>query len=162
MLYIRRSESRGNVDFGWLRSRHSFSFGHYYDPKHMGFSVLRVINDDQVVAGAGFDTHGHRDMEIISYVSEGAMEHRDSEGNQYRIPAGEVQRMTAGSGITHSEYNASKTDQLKFIQIWIEPSQQGLHPDYEQAQITQAEQLTALVTPTGSGQSLRINQDASL
>ena len=94
MLYIRRSESRGNVDFGWLRSRHSFSFGHYYDPKHMGFSVLRVINDDQVVAGAGFDTHGHRDMEIISYVIEGALTHKDSQGNTFTLTAGEVQRMS--------------------------------------------------------------------
>ena len=147
MNYIRKSDSRGKVNFGWLNSKHSFSFGSYYDPQHMGWSVLRVINDDQVSAAAGFDTHGHRDMEIISYVLEGAIEHKDSMGNQFVLPAGEVQRMSAGSGITHSEYNHSKTDSLRFLQIWIQPKQLGILPSYQQAKIPQDLAMTALVTP---------------
>ncbi|WP_444920015.1 pirin family protein [Microbulbifer sp. CnH-101-G] len=162
MYYFRPSQERGQARFGWLNSKHTFSFGHYYDPKHMGFSALRVINDDTVMPGAGFDTHGHRDMEIISYILQGAIEHKDSEGNRYVVPAGEIQRMSAGTGITHSEYNYSKSDQLKFLQIWIEPNRRGVKPSYEQKSITQHGKLTALVTSDGRDNTLSIHQDASL
>ncbi|WOX07251.1 pirin family protein [Microbulbifer pacificus] len=162
MLYLRRADERGRANFGWLDSRHTFSFGHYYDPKHMGISALRVINDDTVAAGAGFGTHGHRDMEIISYVLAGAIEHKDSMGNQFVVPAGEVQRMTAGTGITHSEYNHSKTEPLKFLQIWIIPNQRNLQPGYEQKAIEQKGNLTPLVTPDGRDGSLTVHQDAGL
>ncbi len=162
MDYIRSSDSRGKVDLGWLKSNHSFSFGHYYDPEHMGVSVLRVINDDTVMPGRGFDTHGHRDMEIISYVTEGALKHKDNTGNDYLVSAGEVQRMSAGRGVMHSEFNASDTEQVKFLQIWIQPNVKGIEPSYEQKRIRQQGQLTPLVTPTGEGGTLSINQDASL
>jgi len=162
MNYLRRSEARGQANFGWLDSRHSFSFGHYYDPAHMGISVLRVINDDAVKPGMGFDTHGHKNMEIISYILEGEIAHKDSTGNDYTIPAGEVQRMSAGTGVTHSEFNASKDHTLKFLQIWIEPREQDIAPDYEQRAIAQNGQLTALVTPDGEGDSLFINQNARI
>ncbi len=162
MYYLRPAQERGHANFGWLDSKHTFSFGHYYDPKHMGFSVLRVINDDTVRAGAGFDTHGHRDMEIISYILEGAIEHRDSMGNTFVVPAGEVQHMSAGTGVTHSEYNHSKTENLKFLQIWIQPNKRGVEPSYQQKKIEQTEQLTPLVTPNGHDNSLTIQQDASL
>ena len=162
MYYLRPAQERGRANFGWLDSKHTFSFGHYYDPKHMGFSVLRVINDDTVRAGAGFDTHGHRDMEIISYILEGAIEHRDSMGNKFVVPAGEVQRMSAGTGVTHSEYNHSKTENLKFLQIWIQPNKRGVEPSYQQKKIEQTEQLTPLVTPNGHDNSLTIQQDASI
>jgi len=162
MDYIRSSDSRGKVDLGWLKSNHSFSFGHYYDPEHMGVSVLRVINDDTVMPGRGFDTHGHRDMEIISYVTEGALKHKDNTGNDYLVSAGEVQRMSAGRGVMHSEFNASDTEQVKFLQIWIQPNVTGIEPSYEQKRIRQQGQLTPLVTPTGEGGTLSINQDASL
>ncbi len=162
MIYLRRANERGKADFGWLESRHSFSFGHYYDPKHMGFSVLRVINDDWVKAGAGFDTHGHRDMEIISYVLEGAIEHKDSEGNAYVVPAGDVQRMSAGSGIRHSEFNHSMTDDLRFLQIWIIPNKQGIKPGYAQKTVEQKTALTPLVTGDGRDNSLTMQQNANL
>lgn len=162
MLYHRPSSSRGRANFGWLDSKHSFSFGHYYDREHMGFSALRVINDDQVKPGAGFDTHGHRDMEIISYILEGAIAHKDSMGNEFIVPAGEVQRMSAGTGITHSEYNHSATEPLRFLQIWIQPNQRGIAPGYEQKAIAQTHPLTPLVTPDGRGDSLRLHQDASI
>lgn len=162
MLYHRPSSSRGRASFGWLDSKHSFSFGHYYDPEHMGFSALRVINDDQVKPGAGFDTHGHRDMEIISYILEGAIAHKDSMGNAFVVPAGEVQRMSAGTGITHSEYNYSDTEPLRFLQIWIQPNQRGIAPGYEQKAIAQTAPLTPLVTPDGRGDSLTLQQDASI
>ncbi|MFT7411416.1 MAG: redox-sensitive bicupin YhaK (pirin superfamily), partial [Oleispira sp.] len=126
MFYFRAATARGNANFGWLKSLHTFSFGNYYDPDHMGISVLRVINDDIVAPGAGFDNHGHRDMEIISYILEGSIEHKDSMGNQFVVPAGDVQRMTAGTGIMHSEFNASKTEPLKFLQIWISPNLKGV------------------------------------
>ena len=122
MIELRPSNQRGKANFGWLKSQHSFSFASYYDPQHMGFSDLRVINDDFVAPGAGFDTHGHQDMEIISLVLEGAIEHKDSTGNKEVLPAGEFQLMSAGRGIMHSEYNASKTEPLKFLQIWIKPN----------------------------------------
>ncbi|RDV23928.1 pirin family protein [Alteromonas aestuariivivens] len=162
MIYIRRANERGKVNLGWLNSRHSFSFGHYYDPKHMGVSVLRVINDDVVEPGRGFDTHGHRDMEIVSYVVEGALEHKDSKGNQYVIPAGDVQRMSAGKGILHSEYNASATKPVNFMQIWITPNVTGIEPSYEQKTIEQSSALTPIVSPDGQGNSVRIHQDASI
>ncbi|WP_237067096.1 pirin family protein [Microbulbifer guangxiensis] len=162
MDYIRRADQRGRANFGWLDSRHTFSFGSYFDPRHMGFSVLRVINDDRVRGGAGFPAHGHRDMEIISYILEGAIEHRDSAGNRYVVPAGEVQRMSAGRGIQHSEYNASRTAPLRFLQIWIEPNVTGITPGYEQASIEQCGPLTPLATPDGREGSLTLHQDASL
>ena len=162
MDYFRPADSRGHEQASWLDSRHTFSFGHYYDPRHMGLSVLRVINDDTVAPGAGFDTHGHRDMEIISYVMDGAIEHQDSLGNRFVVSAGEVQRMSAGSGIFHSEYNTSSTENLRFLQIWIKPNAQGIKPGYEQAHIEQMDQLTPLVTPDGRSNSLPIHQDTSL
>ncbi|GAA5443398.1 quercetin 2,3-dioxygenase [Microbulbifer sp. NBRC 101763] len=162
MYYFRPAQERGTANFGWLQSKHSFSFGYYYDRMHMGFSALRVINDDTVRPGAGFDTHGHRDMEIISYILEGAIEHVDSEGNRFVVPAGEVQRMSAGTGITHSEYNHSTSQRLKFLQIWIQPNRQGIKPGYEQKSIIQTKKLTPLVTPDGRDDSLTMQQDASL
>ena len=162
MKYIRRSEERGQVDFGWLKSKHSFSFGEYHDPQHMGVSVLRVINDDMVMPAQGFGTHGHRDMEIISYVIEGALKHEDSTGNKYIVPAGDVQRMSAGTGVMHSEFNASDTNAVKFLQIWIQPNVMGIAPSYEQKSIPQQGQLTPLVTPAGSDHTVAINQNATL
>ncbi|WP_193161672.1 pirin family protein [Microbulbifer hainanensis] len=162
MDYIRKADTRGRANFGWLDSRHTFSFGSYYDPRHMGVSVLRVINDDTVKGGTGFGAHGHRDMEIISYVLEGAIEHRDSTGNHFVVPAGEVQRMSAGRGIQHSEFNQSRNKRLRFLQIWIEPNVTGIEPGYEQAHIEQRGALTPLVTPDGREGSLSLHQDASL
>lgn len=162
MMQFRRSNERGRASFGWLHSQHTFSFGMYYDPEHMGHSVLRVINDDEVAPGAGFDPHGHRDMEIISYVLEGAIEHKDSEGNVQTLPAGEFQLMSAGTGIMHSEYNASRNDPLKFLQIWVLPNVAGEQPGYQQKDFGRDPGLTAVITPTGEGGTLRIKQDATL
>lgn len=162
MPLLRRGSERGQVNLGWLQSLHTFSFGHYYDPKHMGFSMLRVINDDTVAPGMGFDTHGHRDMEIISYVMQGALEHKDSKGNHHVIPAGDIQLMSAGTGITHSEYNYFATEPTRFLQIWIRPGKKGLNPSYAQATIHQKGALTPLVTPDGQSDSLVIHQDARL
>ncbi len=161
-MYIRRAEERGKAHFGWLDSKHSFSFGQYYDPQHMGISVLRVINDDIVSGGAGFGMHGHQDMEIISYVIDGALEHKDNQGNHYRVTAGEVQRMSAGTGVMHSEYNASQTNDVNFLQIWILPKSKGIQPGYEQKRIEQQQSLTPLVTPDGSDGSISMHQDASI
>lgn len=162
MKYIRKAQDRGVANFGWLKSKHSFSFGDYYDPKHMGVSVLRVINDDMVMPGKGFAEHGHRDMEIISYVIEGALKHQDSTGNDYLVSAGEVQRMSAGRGVRHSEFNASDTDEVSFLQIWIQPNVNGIKPGYEQKKLPQDGPLTTLVSPTGDNGSLSIHQDAYL
>ena len=162
MDYFRPASARGRADFGWLRSAHSFSFGRYYDPQHMGFSVLRVINDDWVAPASGFDTHPHRDMEIISYITGGTIEHRDSMGNAYQIPAGDIQVMSAGTGITHSEYNASKQDPLTFLQIWITPAVNSVTPSYAQQAVSDQPGLVWLVSPTGENGTLKINQDARI
>jgi redox-sensitive bicupin YhaK (pirin superfamily) len=162
MQIIRRAADRGKVDLGWLTSWHSFSFGHYYDPNHMGVSVLRVINDDSIMPSRGFDTHGHRDMEIITYVTQGTLEHRDSEGNHYLVPAGEVQRMSAGKGVQHSEYNHSSKERAELLQIWIEPKSKGIDPSYQQKAVPQQGKLTPIVTPDGRDNSVSMHQDASI
>ncbi|MCH1931577.1 pirin family protein [Shewanella sp. A25] len=162
MIRIRKAEDRGQADFGWLKSQHSFSFASYYDPKHMGVSSLRVINDDRVAPGAGFDTHGHRDMEIISYVISGTIAHKDSFGNVTTLPAGEFQLMSAGKGIYHSEFNASNTEGLHFLQIWIQPDTLGIEAGYQQKAFEQTSPLTAVVTPTGENGTLKVQQDATL
>ncbi len=162
MIELRKANERGSANFGWLDSKHTFSFGHYYDPEHMGFSALRVINDDIVAPSAGFDTHGHRDMEIISYVLEGSIEHKDSRGNAEILPAGEFQLMSAGQGILHSEYNASASQNLRFLQIWIQPNSTGGSASYQQKKFGQQPGLTTIVTPTGENGSLQIKQQAEL
>lgn len=162
MISIRRSNDRGGANFGWLDSKHTFSFGSYYDERHMGFSALRVINDDRVTPGAGFDTHGHRDMEIISYVLDGAIAHKDSEGNVATLPPGEFQLMSAGSGIRHSEFNPSDTQPLHFLQIWIQPNVYGERPGYQQKDFGSKPGLTLAVSPDGAEGSLVIKQDARL
>ena len=164
MIEIRKSDSRGVADFGWLKSKHTFSFGSWYDPRFIGVSVLRVINEDRIAVGSGFDTHGHQNMEIISYVKTGALAHKDSMGNVETIPAGDVQRMSAGTGVLHSEFNAAD-DETHFFQIWILPKANDIAPSYEQRSISQmhtANHLTLLVSPDGRNQSLSINQDISL
>ncbi len=165
MLNVRRHDERGYADHGWLRSRHTFSFANYHDPRHMGFRDLRVINDDRVAPGHGFGTHPHRDMEIISYVLEGAMEHRDSLGTGSVIRPGEVQRMTAGTGVLHSEFNHSKTDVLRFLQIWIIPAENDLQPGYEQTAFPRTERqdrLRLVVSPDGRDGSVTVHQDVNL
>ncbi len=162
MVYLRRSHEHGPSDLGWLQSRHTFSFGNYYDPDHMGVSVLRVINDDQVRPGAGFATHSHQDMEIISYVKQGAIEHKDSMGNVEVLPAGEFQLMSAGTGVTHSEYNPSDRQALSFLQIWIQPAVMGVTPGYQQKPFGVNKGLTPIVSPDGRDGTLRIHQDAYL
>ena len=162
MISIRKASERGHANFGWLDSHHTFSFGNYYDEAHMGFSALRVINDDKVAPGAGFATHGHRDMEIISYVLKGQIAHKDSEGNIATLPAGEFQLMSAGSGIRHSEFNPSDKSQLHFLQIWIQPNVYGQEPGYQQKDFGRKDGLTLVISPTGENGSLTIKQDASL
>jgi redox-sensitive bicupin YhaK (pirin superfamily) len=165
-MEIRKASERGHADFGWLDSRHSFSFGNYYDPKHMGFSALRVINDDRVVGGAGFPTHPHRDMEILSYVLEGALEHRDSMGHGGVVGPGDVQYMSAGRGVTHSEYNPSKTDPLRFLQIWIVPNVRGEAPDYQSlslsGRVRGGPTPVLIASSDGRDESIRIKQDVNL
>jgi quercetin 2,3-dioxygenase len=165
MLAIRRADERGRTHLGWLDSRHTFSFGDYYDPRAMGFSVLRVINDDRVHPGAGFPRHPHRDMEIVSYVLSGAIEHQDSLGTGSVIKPGEVQRMTAGTGVLHSEYNPSKQDPLHFLQIWILPERGGLKPSYEQKAFTEEsleDQLHLVASRDGRDGSITVHQDVRL
>jgi redox-sensitive bicupin YhaK (pirin superfamily) len=162
MITLRPAAERGTDNLGWLDSRHTFSFGHYYDAKHMGFGPLRVINEDRVRPGGGFDTHGHRDMEIISYVLEGALEHKDSIGTGSVIRPGDVQVMSAGTGIRHSEFNHSKTDPVHFMQIWILPDREGLPPRYDQKTFGKAEksgQLRLVGSPDGRDGSILIHQD---
>ena len=165
-MYLRKANDRGKVNFGWLESRHSFSFGHYYDAKHMGFSALRVINDDIVQAGRGFETHGHRDMEIISYVVSGALKHQDNTGNEYVVPAGDIQVMSAGRGIMHSEFNPSSEEPVNFLQIWIVPNEKGGTPGYTQKTFGSSaggnENLELLVSGDGRDGSLKIKQNASI
>jgi len=165
MITLRPAEDRGLARLGWLTSRHSFSFGDYYDPRHMGFGPLRVINEDRVEPGSGFDTHGHRDMEIVSYVLEGALEHKDSIGTGSVIRPGEVQRMSAGTGIRHSEFNPSQTEPVHFLQIWLLPRQDGLKPGYEQKSFPAAgkhNRLRLVVSPDSAAGSVLIHQDARI
>ena len=162
MLELRRALERGAANFGWLDSRHTFSFGHYHDPRQVGFSDLLVINDDRVQPGKGFGTHPHRDMEIFSYVLEGALEHRDSMGTGSVIRPGDVQMMSAGTGITHSEFNHSQQEQVHFLQIWIVPDHSGGKPVYQQQRFGDADKrgrLRLIISPDGRDGSLRIQQD---
>ncbi len=164
-MEIRRSAERGLADHGWLKSFHTFSFADYQDPKHMGFGPLRVINEDRVQPGQGFGTHGHRDMEIISYVLEGGLAHKDSMGNGSVIKPGDVQRMSAGTGVRHSEFNASDKDLVHFLQIWIEPSVRGIAPSYEEKRFEEAAKrgkLKLIASPEGRDGSVTIHQDANL
>lgn len=163
MMELRPAAARGLANFGWLYSQHSFSFGSYYDPEHMGFSDLLVINEDRVRPGRGFDTHGHRDMEIFSYVLEGALEHKDSMGTGSAIRPGDVQMMSAGTGVRHSEYNASREELVHFLQIWIVPDRKGVEPRYQQQHFAPAEKrgrLRLIISPDGADGSLSVYQDA--
>jgi len=165
MLAIRHAEDRGLANAGWLSSRHTFSFGHYYDPDFMGFGPLRVINEDQVQPGRGFDTHGHQDMEIISYVLEGALEHKDSIGTGSIIRPGEVQRMSAGTGVRHSEFNHSDSELVHFLQIWIVPERDGLQPSYEQEAFAENDKrgrLRLVGSRDARDDSVTIHQDVDL
>jgi hypothetical protein len=165
MMTIRRAADRGAANHGWLDSKHTFSFADYSDDAHMGFRALRVINEDRVAPGMGFGTHGHRDMEIISVVLEGQLAHKDSMGTGEVITPGEVQRMSAGTGVRHSEFNASKTEPVHFLQIWLIPDREGLTPSYEQKRFTREQKLgrlQAVATTTGEDGSMRLNTDARL
>ena len=165
MMSLRRSQDRGHADHGWLKSQHSFSFAGYYDPAHMGWGNLRVINEDRVAAGTGFGKHGHRDMEIISYVLSGELAHQDSMGHIKGIPPGDVQRMSAGSGVTHSEFNHAQDQTTHFLQIWIEPNVTGIAPSYEQKSIPEAQKrgvLRLIASPDGAQDSVTIHADAAL
>lgn len=162
MIEIRKAAERGAANFGWLDSRHTFSFGQYYDPKQSGFSDLLVINDDRVIPGAGFSTHGHRDMEIFSYVLEGALGHKDSMGTGSAIYPGDVQMMSAGTGITHSEFNHSKTEGVHFLQIWIVPDRKDVQPRYQQKHFRAEDKrgtLRLIISPEGENGALGVYQD---
>jgi redox-sensitive bicupin YhaK (pirin superfamily) len=162
---LRRAGERGHANHGWLDSYHSFSFADYYDPRHMGYGPLRVINEDRVAAGSGFPTHGHRDMEIISYVLEGALAHEDSMGNGSTMVPGDVQRMSAGTGVRHSEYNHDKSGVTHFLQIWIEPKITGIPPSYEQKHFAAQEKrgrLRLIASPDGAEGSVKLHQDARI
>lgn len=165
MLKLRRADERGHADHGWLNTFHTFSFGSYYDPDNMGFRSLRVMNEDRVAPGQGFGTHAHQDMEIVSYVLAGSLEHKDSMGNGETLRPGEFQRITAGTGITHSEYNPSGKDEVHFYQIWLIPERKGLKPEYEQKSFPSDQrnnhwQLVA--SPTAEANSLKIHQDVKI
>jgi len=163
MIELRAAGERGYADHGWLKSYHSFSFADYYDPRHVGFGPLRVINEDRIAPGTGFGTHGHRDMEIISYVLEGALAHRDSMGNGSTIVPGDVQRMSAGRGVTHSEFNQDRERVTHFLQIWIEPEETGIEPSYEQKHFDAAAKrgrLRLIASPDGAEGSVRLRRDA--
>jgi len=165
MIKVRKANERGHFNFGWLDTSHTFSFADYYDPAHMGWRSLRVINEDYIHGGGGFPSHYHRDMEIITYILEGALEHRDSMGNGSIIRPGEVQRMTAGTGVTHSERNPSPTDTVHLLQIWILPAQRGLPPEYEQQTFTDEQkrgQLCLVASEDGRDGSVTIHQDANV
>jgi redox-sensitive bicupin YhaK (pirin superfamily) len=165
MIQVRRSEDRGHANHGWLDTYHTFSFADYYDPKFMGFRSLRVINEDRVAPGAGFGTHGHRDMEILTYVLEGSVAHQDSMGHQEALGPNEIQRMSAGTGVRHSEFNLSKSAGLHLFQIWIEPATTGTQPSYEQIRFDPKDKqnkLKRLAGPAGGNGAARINQDAQV
>ena len=165
MIELRKSQERGYADHGWLKSFHSFSFADYYDPKYVNFGSLRVINEDRVAAGMGFGTHGHRDMEIISYVLEGALAHRDNMGNGSSIRPGDVQRMSAGTGVEHSEFNHEKNQATHFLQIWIQPEQLGIAPSYEEKHFTEAEKrgkLCLVAAADAREGAVKIHADAKI
>ena len=165
MITIRKSDERGHVKIDWLDSRHTFSFGDYYDPKHMSFHALRVINEDHVAPGSGFGAHPHRDMEIVTYVLDGVLEHKDNMGNGSLIRPGEVQRMSAGTGIVHSEFNHSKTEPVHLLQIWITPERKGISPGYEQRKFSSEQKrnkFCLLASPTSRDGSVKIHQDAEI
>lgn len=162
MIYLRKAADRGHANHGWLDSWHTFSFANYYDPNFMGFSALRVINDDVIDAGQGFGTHPHKDMEILTYVLEGAVEHQDSMGNKEQVPAGEFQIMSAGTGVRHSEYNPSETERLRLYQIWIIPEKNGIEPRYEQRRFDAAHGRQLVLSPDARDGSLKVNQDMEL
>ena len=165
MIQIRPASERGTTHIDWLDSRHSFSFGEFYDPSNMGFRALRVINDDRVAPGGGFPTHGHSDMEIVSYVLDGSLEHRDSLGTGSVIRPGDVQRMTAGTGVRHSEFNASRAEPVRFLQIWILPERRAIKPGYEQKTYSAADKrgrLRLVASPDGRDESVTIHQDVNL
>jgi redox-sensitive bicupin YhaK (pirin superfamily) len=165
MIQVRKAQDRGHFNFGWLDTFHTFSFGEYFDPEHVHFRALRVINEDKVAPGAGFPTHPHRDMEIVTYVLEGALEHKDSMGNGSIIRPGDVQRMSAGTGITHSEFNPSKSDGTHLLQIWLLPERKGLTPSYQQTRFDEAERrgrLRLIASRDGREGSVTIHQDAAI
>ena len=165
MLTLRKSAERGYADHGWLKSFHSFSFANYFDPAHVGFGNLRVINEDRIAPGTGFGTHGHRDMEIISYVLSGNLAHQDSMGNVKGIPPGDVQRMSAGTGVRHSEFNHAKGQETHFLQIWIEPNVTGIDPGYEQKTVPEAVkrgQLALVAAPDANEHTVKIHADARM
>jgi len=164
MLLLRKSSDRGFANHGWLKSWHSFSFADYYDPRHMGFRQLRVINQDIVAPGQGFPTHGHSDMEIITVVLRGTIEHKDSMGNKELVKLGEIQRMSAGTGVKHSEFNPSQQDDLELLQIWIEPAERGIPPSYEQTAVAlgEGEKLRLLVAPMNEQAPVHIHQDVRI
>lgn len=165
MMEIRRAQERGHANYGWLDSWHSFSFADYYDPKHTRFRALRVLNDDTVEPGGGFGTHGHRDMEIVSYVLEGALAHKDNMGNGSVIRPGSVQRMSAGTGVQHSEFNASSGEQVHFLQIWFLPNESGIPPGYEERYFDDEEKrgkLRLIASPDGADGSVKIHADAKM